>query len=214
MDSLLPAAQCAKRSGVKTGGGPQGRRADRLGPRGAHPVVVLVCCHHPCCKQHQGCRGSCLQPTQHRSSRPQQLSTSCAALALRMELVTSQLMCALVSDRKEPQPQQTGAPSSRASSQHGQHAAECDGPEPPAAVTLALQDTQILKRETGAASASSMSRPWSPAVRGAGLRVETQEVLSDPKAALSEVLQCTPGWQVRHGAMALSVPAVPWRSKP
>ncbi|KAL4459006.1 hypothetical protein ABPG75_013871 [Micractinium tetrahymenae] len=37
--------------------------------------------------------------------------------------------------------------------------------------------------------------PWSPAARGCGLRVAVDEVLMDPKSALSEVLRATPGWQ-------------------
>lgn len=40
--------------------------------------------------------------------------------------------------------------------------------------------------------------PWSPAARGSGIRVLVDEVLLDPKSALSEVLRATPGWQVRR----------------
>lgn len=44
---------------------------------------------------------------------------------------------------------------------------------------------------------AAAAETWSPAARGCGIRVLVDEVLMDPKSALSEVLRATPGWQVR-----------------
>ena len=48
---------------------------------------------------------------------------------------------------------------------------------------------------------------WSPAGRGARLRVDVTQVLTDPKAALAAVLDATPGWQVRRRLLPLPPPA-------
>ncbi|KAL4431584.1 hypothetical protein ABPG77_001426 [Micractinium sp. CCAP 211/92] len=42
---------------------------------------------------------------------------------------------------------------------------------------------------------AAAAETWSPAARGCGIRVLVDEVLMDPKSALSEVLRATPGWQ-------------------
>lgn len=61
----------------------------------------------------------------------------------------------------------------------------------------------------GGVMAAAAAEAWSPASRGARLRVDVQEVLADPQAALQEVLAATPGWQVRcrrrHSAAALGI---------